>query len=442
MHELKHEFTDRKISPWGGLKFFHGTYQKSGIREYLSKLPIPYPGSNRGYNPLDLIEAFMVGVVLGSRRLSHTGLLRTNQVIQEIFDWKKGIGAQSTFSRFFNKFDLEINDQVFPELMKAWFRQVPLDRMTIDIDSTIITRYGEPEGAEVGYNPKKPGRKSHHPIMAFCDEVAMVINAWMRTRDSVSVTDAEDFIEELLTIVAPEKIGLIRFDSGFFSDKIMNKLENPSTNVNYIIRAKMTAGIRSLIQGQRKWIANDDVVRGAQYTRARYRAKGWGQERDVIIVRIPLREKSPGQKAIFEIDEEFDRYEYRVLFTTLPLSGPNIHKLYNQRGDAENRIKELKYDYGMDGFSLKNLGAMEAAFRFVMVAYNIMAAFKQWVMLTQKGKRLATIKFQCIAIGSYLIKSGRKKVLKLSAEGKRRHFLEHFFENLEKLAPPFQFSNA
>jgi len=62
------------------------------------------------------------------------------------------------------------------------------------------------------------------------------------------------------------------------------------------------------------------------------------------------------------------KYKYKVFVTNLDLSPTKIHQLYNQRGDGENRIKELKYDYGIEGFGLKNFGAIEAAFRYVMLA--------------------------------------------------------------------------
>ncbi len=120
----------------------------------------------------------------------------------------------------------------------------------------------------------------------------------------------------------------------------------------------------------------------------------------------------------------------------------DVHTLYNGRVDCENRIKELKYDYGIDGFAPQQFGAMEAAFRFTMLAYNIMSLFRQKVLLSPSAQRLITIKFECIARGSYLGKTNGKKTLKLSAEGKRRHFLEHIFGNADNLAPPFQFSIA
>ena len=103
MHELVHEFTSRKVSLWGGLKYFFGTFQKNGISQQLCRLPVPSPGSNRGYQPENLIEAFMCSVVMGSRRLAHTGMLRSDAVVKEIFGWKSGMVDQSTFSRFFRK---------------------------------------------------------------------------------------------------------------------------------------------------------------------------------------------------------------------------------------------------------------------------------------------------------------------------------------------------
>jgi len=136
------------------------------------------------------------------------------------------------------------------------------------------------------------------------------------------------------------------------------------------------------------------------------------------------------------------QYDITVYITTTDLPASKVHSLYNQRGDCENRIKELKYDYGMDGFAMKSIGATEAAFRFILLAYNIMALFKQKVMTGPVKHQLSTIRFQCIAIGSYLVKNGRNKVMKLSAEGKRKHFLEHFFDQVEFLNPPFIFSTA
>jgi len=94
MHELSHEYTSKKISPWGGLKFFQQTYERSGVREDLLGAALPQGGSNAAYKAIDLVEGFMVSAVLGSRRMAHTGMVRADEVIKELFNWKDGMASQ------------------------------------------------------------------------------------------------------------------------------------------------------------------------------------------------------------------------------------------------------------------------------------------------------------------------------------------------------------
>jgi hypothetical protein len=102
----------------------------------------------------------------------------------------------------------------------------------------------------------------------------------------------------------------------------------------------------------------------------------------------------------------------------------------------------VKYDYGIEGFALQEFYAMEAAFRFTMLAYNIVIMFRKKALVSKHKHRLSTVRFQCIALASYIVKKGRNKALKLSAQGKRRHFLEKIFEKVEMIPPEFQVSNA
>ncbi|WP_260425612.1 transposase, partial [Tannerella forsythia] len=49
----------------------------------------------------------------------------------------------------------------------------------------------------------------------------------------------------------------------------------------------------------------------------------------------------------------------------------DVWRTYRMRGDAENRIKELKQDFGAESFNLKDFYATEAALIFSMTAYNL-----------------------------------------------------------------------
>jgi hypothetical protein len=438
MQDLGYDFTDKEVSPWGGLRLISETYRRTGIRDFLEQEcpDLPQPGSNRGYDPVDLMEGFMVSVLLGASRLAHSGSLRHDIVVQRIFDWRRGMASESTFSRFFGKFDGERNRNVFTSIQSFWFSQLELDRMTIDLDSTILTRYGTQEGVEKGYNPKNRGRGSHHPLLAFVAESKMVANAWMREGNTAASSGFKDFLDELLEIIPGERIGLIRADSGFFGDPVLQKLEEKK--LNYVLAAKMTSPLVARIFEVESWFPCGE---GYWMTHFDYRANGWQSARRMVVVRKDTDEhKLTGGKLLFPEYEEFARYKYSAFVSNLNLSDQLIWDLYKQRADCENRIRELKYDYGIEGFCMKDFYATEAAFRLAMVAHNIMALFRLHVLNNKKLPQLSTIRFQCIAIGSYLVKSGRKMTLKLSAKDKRRQFLERLFSNVANLSPPFVIS--
>lgn len=60
------------------------------------------------------------------------------------------------------------------------------------LDSTVVVHNGGKQaGAEIGYNPKKPGRPSHHPLLVLSSdthfyllEVELVESYWCGESDS------------------------------------------------------------------------------------------------------------------------------------------------------------------------------------------------------------------------------------------------------------------
>lgn len=443
MSLLDYSFTTKKISAWGGLRMLHELYVRSGLRSAIASSGLPTPGSNRGYNPLDVVEGFMVSVILGAKRLAHSGSLRHDEVIKEIFGWKKGMASQSTFSRFFRKFGHRNNDELFPALQRWWFQQFAIDKLTIDFDSTVLTRYGQQEGVKKGYNPRRKGRGSHHPIMAFAAELNMVVNGWMRTGDSADATQFEEFFAQIMEILPAKRIGLIRGDAGFYGQNTLQLFESQS--LKYIVAAHMKGGLRARIATEQEWLpVNGEENTGLEYCTFRWRATGWKHARRFVIVkkdreRLP---KAPG-KLLFPDVEEFESYVYSAFVTNLELSAELVWELYRKRANAENRIKELKYDYGIEGFCLDSFGATENVFRWILVAYNLMALFKLVALRNrEKFPTTATVNFQCIALGSYLSRSARKTTLKIAAIDEKQAFIRRLFRNISTADPPYRISNA
>ena len=340
--------------------------ERSGVREQLKRLDLPQPGSNCGYAAIDILESFMVCVWLGGVRFSHTAFVRFDEVLKEIFGWKR-VASISTFTRFFRKFSNKRNNAVFPALHQWFFGEIPLKKCTLDVDSSVLTRYGEQEGARAGYNPTKPGRRSHHPLLAFVAELRMVANAWLRPGDTAASSNVFEFMKESIEILKEKQIGLLRGDSGFFGKKFFEFLEERS--IHYIIAAKMYPTVRRTIRELQRWIT---LEKGIEIAEFEFHANTWlGKNRRMVVVRqsVKHRAKAAGTP-LFPDLEELAEYRYHCYATDLDLPVTAIWQLYRGRADAENRIKELKYDFGMKGFCLNDFWATEAAFRMICFAYN------------------------------------------------------------------------
>lgn len=433
--DLTIEYSDRAVTPWGGMKLMKDLVDRTGIKDELRRQDLPQPQSNRGYDPIDIIESFWTSIWVGASRFTHSSWLRYDETLKEIFNWSN-VPSQSTFSRFFGKFSLKRNNELFPRIQQWFFEQLRFDNMTLDLDSSVMTRYGDQEGAKVGYNPHKPGRASHHPLIAFMAEMRMVVNAHMRSGNTSSLSNIRSFLDETFRILQNKKVGLARADSGFFSNEFMEYFEERA--VHYIIAAKFYAPIKSELRGK-NWIRVADGIDMAEWE---YRLPGWSRSRRMVAVRknVHRRPKASGKLVLFDIPEE--RYRYSVYVTDLDLPMQQIWNIYKDRGDAENRIKELKYDFGADSFCLKKFFATEAAFRFIMIAYNLISLFRQLVLRERNQSTLATIRFKCFALGSWMSRHANQRILKIALSREKRAWLDGLFDIAGSVQAPFQVSNA
>ena len=411
-------FTNKEITPWGGMVFLRQMLSKIGFGEQVSSCSaLPTQNSNRGHSLGVLIEAFITSIWCGANRFMHTELTRNDKTLARIFNWRT-VPGQDAYKRYFGKFTQSTNQKVGRHFFSWFFKHLNIDYFTLDIDSTIMTRYGKQEGAKKGYNPKKKDRLSHHPIIAFVNEVKMVANFWLRSGDSSSANNFVGFLAETLSNFGDKTVGLIRLDSGFCQKEVLDYLEQ--NTLDYIVAAKFTHPIQHLIYSYQAWVSVDDGIEICSKTYKTYNSK---QERRIVIVRqkIQQRPNAPGKiLSLFPEDELHRSYRYSAYFTNLKHSATDIWRSYRARGDAENRIKELKNDFGAESFNLKGFFATEAALIFVMIAYNLMSLFRFFVLQEKTQKTLSTLRYRVFAIGAYFEKVNGILKLKIALTKKRR----------------------
>lgn len=438
--EFDISYTSKEITPWGGMVFLKQMLEKTAFRELIRKNPdLPQSGSNRGYNTAVIIEAFITSIWCGANRFLHTEVTRNDAALAQIFNWQKAPG-QDTYKRFFGKFNQVINQKVSDYFYSWIFDNFKFDNFTLDIDSSVMTRYGSQQGAKKGYNPNKRGRASHHPLIAFIADVKLVANMWLRSGDTSSANNFLGFLEDTLSKLKNKTVSLIRLDSGFCQSSIFDYLEQKS--MDYIIAAKFTHPIQRLIHRSNNWILLDT---GIEICEQMYQSEMWGKPRRMVIVRQKIKDRPQAtgkQLGLFSEEEIHRNYRYSAYITNMKLAPAEIWRLYRGRGDAENRIKELKYDFGFDSFNLQNFYATEAALTFTMIAYNLMALFRTFVLQEKTQKTLSTLRYRTFAIGAYFEKVNDKLVLKIALNKKRRAWFTGLWNYAKVFEYPFLYPNA
>ena len=287
--------------------------------------------------------------------------------------------------------------------------------------------------------------------MAFIADTEMVANFWLRPGSSHSANNVAGFLDNTLERLGNISCSLIRADSGFASDDFFVKLEKQ--NLNYIIALPMMQTLQRTLVSQTGWwtleSAEGSSGRGIELCCFEWQSNSWCKPRRVIAVRqnVKVREEIEKralgkQLSLFtEDDEQYGKYRYGAMTTDLRLSAIEIWRLYRGRANCENRIKELKYDFGAGSFNQKNFFATEATLSTVMMAFNLMSLFRKTLIKGTTNQTLKTLRYKLFAIPGYITNSGRKRTLNLALALERREWVNGLWERSSSFTKPVYYSS-
>jgi hypothetical protein len=134
---------------------------------------------------------------------------------------------------------------------------------------------------------------------------------------------------------------------------------------------------------------------------------------------------------LFADDSDIQGWRYGAMVTSLELPALQVWRLYRGRADCENRIKELKADFGLDSFNMAQFWATEAALGMAMLAYNLMSLFRQAAMRSEVHHTLATLHHKVFAIGAFWDPGPENPVLRLAVARRRRKWFEGLWTQAE-----------
>ncbi|MBL8392172.1 MAG: transposase [Candidatus Accumulibacter sp.] len=227
----------------------------------------------------NVLGTWLLSILDGQRRYAHVTGLRSDGVAREILGMSAIISDESLRralahlapapKRCYEAERLEREARL--ARTGAWMgaalsesvREALVTLWILDIDTTVEVLYGHQAGAEIGYNPVKPGRPSHVVHTYWISGMRLVLDAEVQSGKAIAGCYGLPRLLDLLRSPSPEsRPRLMRGDIGCGVERIMKELE--AIDRPYLFKLRQGAGVVRLIE--RLWKSGDwqDVGAGEQ----------------------------------------------------------------------------------------------------------------------------------------------------------------------------------
>ena len=281
-------------------------------------------------------------------------------------------------------------------------------RITIDLDPTDDPTHGQ---QEFTFFNGHYDTWCYLPIVAtvtFDDEPAQyAVTAVLRPGNAPAKRGALGLLRRLFTTLRaafPTAILRVRLDGGFASNPLFAFLE--AAGVEYVVGMPGNVRLDKRIQrlmGQARMRAKATGATAQLYGDTRYAAKTWSRKRRIVMKAEVVRH--PGR---------VPKNNPRFVVTNLADTPPAVYALYCQRGDMENRLKELHHGLEMDRTSCSRFLANQLRVLLTLAAYILFQELQRRAQGTVcADAQVTTLRERLIKLAVWVERSVRRIVLHL-----------------------------
>ncbi|MGO9614292.1 MAG: IS1380 family transposase [Dissulfurispiraceae bacterium] len=441
INKVRIEFTNKKMTAYGGFSLLAAFFEKINLRGILQEVMPIGESSPNGMGIYSKVLAYILLLYAGGSRFSHLLYLGWQGVFTNLFAVQRLPLASTTLTRFFKRIrKLKEVEELSEGLWGYLSRLIPWKELKEDwltFDSTVLERYGKQERAKKGYNPKKKGRGSHSPLLAFMNRSKYVVHLWNRPGNVASWNNIIGFFQSTWQRISGHiAIKGIIADSGFYLKEFIELLEQ--RELLYTIAARLYHPLQRIVYAQENWKQIED---GIWITEFFFQHMDWRIDRRFIAVRqdIKRRPQAMGKElSLFGDEVDAGKYRYSVWITNSQEPAYEVWKQCRPRANDENTIKELKEDFALGGFSMKYFYSTEAAMLIRVVIYNLFVLFRHQILgQKEKTERLKTLRYKYFVLPAQLGGDGRSPVLRISIfTQKVRSKLLYLFNRVGQYVPP------
>ena len=379
------------------------------------------------FRPSLMVELWIALALYGGRSMDDLPRL-AKRGVRRLFGWKS-VPVATTYGRWLRRAGEEVTQHLdallWQVVLMHWkVTGVPREVMLV-LDSHVAVRYGlKQAGAEKGYNPKKPGRRSHHPLVAFLAETGDCLGVRWRSGNAHTAEGAREWIEELvkrLRAAGVERI-TVRLDKGFFSKAMVETLQR--LEVEYVLKVPAYRWVRALLGPLRQSKKDERLWTGS--------ATLYGARLLAVEQRRELKTED-GELELGALEVEKRSY---VLTSVAGMHAVSAWRLYNSGTVIESRIKEL-LQLGAGATAVDHLDGNALLWTMTTLAYQLQHVIRTHGLSGRwrraEPNRLRSWLFRMPA---RLTSHARKRYVQLMHDEPLGQTLLRALRRLEALGPP------
>lgn len=320
------KFESQQLTSHSGAVLLQQLFQRIDLKEKISQCFRHLNGSSMSYGFGLITLLLIVHLLLGKRKLQEVRYYNNDPMILRLLGLSS-LPDCSTISRRLSQMDARSVVKlrgVLRETALGRLEEERLYRITLDFDGSVQSTARWAEGSAVGFNKKKRGQRSYYPLYCTIAQTGQVYDVWHRPGNVHDSNGAEEFILACINSIKARlpavKIEL-RMDSAFFSESIVDALNNKGVEFSISVPFARYTELKSMIEGRKRWKSLDDFI---SIFETNWKPKSWGKRYRFIFVRELTKKQQKGPVQLDMFSPFSYHHEYKVVITNKKIDRKSV----------------------------------------------------------------------------------------------------------------------
>jgi hypothetical protein len=391
---LEAAFDGGRLTSDGGLSWLAEVDKELGVCEAMAK-HIPEWRSRRGrHSMLSLLKQRVYQIACGYEDQNDSNFLRSDPLLKLVCgvlpESGEDLASQPTICRMENAVTNRACYQMARALAELYIAQRGKDgapqKIVLDFDATDDPTHGDQEESYYhGYFEEH----IYHPLLVFDGDTGQLISALLRAGNTHASRSTVALLKRLVGLLRSAWPGVeveLRADAGFAVPAVYDycEAEGIRYTIALITNSRLEEMATSLLEEAKRRYEQERGRKVRLLSEGHYQAGSWQIERRVVY------------KA--EVMEEGTNTRFVV--TNKPDEPDELYAHYTQRGETENRIKDLKVALKADRLSCQRFLANQFRLLLHAAAYWLMDTLrKKLVDWGIERMQLDTLRLKLVKIG-------------------------------------------